>query len=238
LFCIAWLAWAGYRIIRQKNFRIGDFRSFYAINVLIFTIILFAILIVLTVVKSKHYTDSFFEWVYGQELRYYSVFTVFILQFVIFLFLKQDYFFNKTGKIIFSTIIGFILIIEVTHGAYFCAKKILIEKEYGMAIESDQYLFKSMEWTGREIKSNKNLVICSNNYAIANMCSLLDLPIFCDLGKLQKPLNNSSPVRLLIAVDTTVPGISVPLLSDPVVKPDLIFRNVSYYIINLPKTNF
>lgn len=147
-------------------------------------------------------------------------------------------FFNKTGKIIFRTIIGFILIIELTHGTYFCVKKILIEKEYGTSIESDQYLFKSMELAGREMKDNKNLVVCSNNYAIANMCSLENLPVYCEMGKLQKPLNNSLPVTLFIAADTTVPGVSVPLLSDPVVKPDLVFRNVSYYILNLPKKNF
>ncbi|HEX3080832.1 MAG TPA: hypothetical protein VHQ04_10235, partial [Puia sp.] len=156
----------------------------------------------------------------------------------LFLFLKQNYFFNKTGRIIFRMVAGFILIVEITHGTYFCIKKILIEKEYGMAIRSDQYLFKSMELTDREMKDNKNTVICSNNYAIANMCSLLSVPIYCEIGKLQKPLHNSLAVRLIVAADTTVPGISVPLLSDPVVKPDFVFKNVSYYIVNLPKTNF
>jgi hypothetical protein len=107
-----------------------------------------------------------------------------------------------------------------------------------MAIESDQYIFKSMELTRTAKTKNKNLIICSNNYAIANMCSLEDVPIYCDMGKLQKPSHNSIPVRLLIAADTTVPGISVPLLRNPAVKPDLVFRNVSYYIVDLPKTNF
>ena len=238
LICVGWLFQISYKLIRKKNFRTSDFRGFYAINVLLTTLVLFTMLIVLSVVKSKHYADTFFEWVYGQELRYYCVFIIFILQFALFLFLKQNYFFNKTGRIIFRMVAGFILIVEITHGTYFCIKKILIEKEYGMAIRSDQYLFKSMELTDREMKNNKNTVICSNNYAIANMCSLLSVPIYCEIGKLQKPLHNSLAVRLIIAADTTVPGISVPLLSDPAVKPDLVFKNVSYYIVNLPKTNF
>lgn len=238
LICIGWLAQISYKLVRKKNFGAGDFKGFYSINALMFTLVLFAILLILSVVKNKHYTDTFFEWVYGQELRYYCVFTIFILQFVIFLFLRQDEFFNKTGKIIFRTIIAFILLVEITHGTYFCVKKIFIEKAYGMAIESDQYLFKSMQLTDMEMKNNKNLVICSNNYAIANMCSLGNVPIYCELEKLKKPLHNSLPVRLLIAADTTVPGISVPLLSDPVVKPDLVYKNVSYYFINLPKSNF
>jgi hypothetical protein len=160
------------------------------------------------------------------------------LQFLIFLFLKQNYFFNRTIRLTFRAVIGFVLLIELTHGAYFCIKKILIEKEYGMAIGSDQYIFKSMELTGKAKTENKNLVICSNNYAIVNMCSLENVPIYTDMGKLQKPLNNSLPVRLLIAADTTTPGISVPMLLDPVVRPDLVFKNVSYYIVDLPKTNF
>jgi hypothetical protein len=236
LFCIGWLIFTSYKLIRRGIFRIRDFRGFYAILVCMFTIVLFSFLAVLSVIKNKHYTDTFFDWVYGQELRYYGVFIVFILQFVIFLFVKQKYFFSGTVQLIFRSVIGFILLIELTHGAYFCIKKILIEKEYGLAISSDQYLFKSMELTRTAMTENKNLVVCSNNYAIVNMCSLENVPIYCDMGKLQKPLNNSLPVSLLIAVDTTVPGISVPLLSDPVVKPDYIFRNVSYYFVDLPKT--
>ncbi len=217
---------------------IRGFKSFYAIQACIFTIVLFTILIVLSVTKDKYYTDTFFEWVYGQELRYYSVFIVFILQFLIFLFLKQNYFFNRTIQLIFSCVVGFILLIEIAHGTYFCIRKVIIEKEYGLAIGSDQFIFKSMELTRTAKTRNKNLVICSNNYAIANMCSLEDVPIYCDMGKLQKRLLHSTPVRLLIAADTAVPGISVPLLRDPVVQPDLVFKNVSYYIVDLPKTNF
>jgi hypothetical protein len=61
--------------------------------------------------------------VYGQELRYYSVFVVFILQFLIFLFLKQNYFFNRTIQLIFRSVIGFILLIELAHGTYFVSRK-------------------------------------------------------------------------------------------------------------------
>jgi hypothetical protein len=238
LFCIVWLTYISCKFIRLGIFRSRSFKSFYAIHACIFSIVLFTILIVLSVIKNKHYTDTFFEWVYGQELRYYSVFVVLILQFLIFFFLKQYYFFNRAIQLTFCSVIGFIVLIDLAHGTYFCVKKVFIEKEYGMAIGSDQYIFKSMELTRSAKTENKNLIICSNNYAIANMCSLEDVPIFCDLGKLQKRLHNSIPVRLLIAADTTVPGISVPLLQDSIVKPDLVFRNVSYYIVDLPKTNF
>jgi hypothetical protein len=203
-----------------------------------FTVVLFGYLIVLTVMKNKHYQDTFFEWVYVQELRYYSVFIVFILQFVLLLFLKQEYYFNKTGKIIFRSLIAFVLTVEIAHGTYYCIRKIAIEKEYGVRIDADQFLFKSMDMTKKEKGTNKNLVVCSNNYTIANMCSLENVPVFYDLNKLNKQVSTSQPVELLIAVDTTVPGIAVPLLSDPVTKPDLIFKNVSYYIVNLPKKNF
>ena len=238
LFCITWLIIISNKLIRRRVFRVRDFRGFYAIHAYMFTLVLFAFLLVLSVIKNEHYSDSFFEWVYGQELRYYSVFIVFILQFVIFLFLKQNYFFSRTIQLTFRAVVGFVLLIELTHGAYFCIKKILIEKEYGMAIGSDQYIFKSMELTRKAKTENKNLVICSNNYAIVNMCSLENVPIYTDMGKLQRPLNNSLPVRLLIAADTTTPGISVPMLLDPLVKPDLVFKNVSYYVVDLPKTNF
>jgi hypothetical protein len=70
------------------------------------------------------------------------------------------------------------------------------------------------------------------------MCSLEGVPVFYDLQKLNKQVSTSQPIELLIAVDTTVPDISVPLLLNPVVKPDIVFRNVSYYFIDLPNTNF
>jgi hypothetical protein len=203
-----------------------------------YTVVLFGYLIVLTVVKNKHYNDTFFDWVYVQELRYYSVFIVFILQFVIWLYLKQKYFFNRTGKLIFRSFIAFILTIEIAHGSYYCIKKIAIEKEYGVRVDADQFIFKSMDITKKERVTSKNLVVCSNNYAIANMCSLENVPVFYDLDKLNKKILTSQHVKLLIASDTTMPNISVPLLLDPVVKPDFIFRNVSYYIVDLPKPNF
>jgi hypothetical protein len=236
--CIVWLTYITYKLFRSRIFRIRDYRSFYAIQACMFTIVLFSYLIVLTVIKDKHYKDTFFEWVYVQELRYYSVFIVFILQFVILLFLKQEYFFNKTGKLIFWSVIAFTLTIEITHGTYYCIKKIAIEKKYGVRVDADQFLFKSMDITKKELGKGKNLVICSNNYTIANMCSLENVPVFYDLDRLNKRISTSQQIRLLIAVDTTVPGISVPLLRDPLVKPDLIFKNVSYYIVDLPKTNF
>ena len=236
--CMIWLTYISYKFFRRRKFRIIEYRSFYALQAYMFTIVLFSYLIVLTVIKNKHYRDTFFEWVYVQELRYYSVFIVFILQFVILLFLKQEYFFNKTGKLIFRSAIAFILIIEIGHGTYYCIKKIAIEKKYGIRIDADQFLFKSMDITKKERTKDKALVICSNNYTIANMCSLENVPVFYDLDKLNKRVPTSQQIKLLIAVDTTVPGISVPLLRDPVVKPNLVFRNVSYYIVDLPKTNF
>jgi hypothetical protein len=235
LCCVVWLFYISYKLFRFKIFRIKDFRSFYAIQACIFTIVLFSYLIILSVTKNKHYPDTYFEWVYGQELRYYSVFIVFVMQFIILLFLKQEYFFNKTGKIIFRSIVGFILFIEITHGAYFCFRGIVVEKNYGVRIGADQFLFKSMELTKKELEVNKSLVFCSNNYTIANMCSLENVPVFYDLGKLKNPIPHSLPVTLLIAIDTTVPGTSVPILSNPAVKPDFIFKNVNYYFVNLPK---
>lgn len=236
--CMIWLIYISYKLFRRRIFRITDYRSFYAIQACMFTVVLFSYLIFLTVIKNKHYKDTYFEWVYVQELRYYSVFIVFILQFVLLLFLKTEYFFNRTGKFIFRSVIGIILIVEITHGTYYCIKKIAIEKEFGVRVAADQFLFKSMEITKKERSTNKNLVICSNNYTIANMCSLETVPVFYDLNKLNNRMVTSENIKLLIAVDTTVPGISVPLLSDPVVKPDLVFKNVSYYIVNLPKTKF
>ena len=236
--CIIWLIYISYKLFRHRIFRKMDYRTFYAIQACLFTIVLYSYLIVLTVIKNKHYKDTYFEWVYVQELRYYSVFIVFILQFVLMILLKPEYFFNKTGKFIFRAVIGFIFIIEITHGTYYFIKKIAAEKQFGVRVGADQFLFKSMEITRKERGTDKNLVICSNNYTIANMCSLENVPVFYELDKLNKGVATSEPIKLLIAVDTTVPGISVPLLSDPVVKPDLIFRNVSYYIVNLPKKNF
>ncbi len=238
LFCICWLIYTGYILFRRGVFRIRNYKGFYAIQACIFSLVLFTLLIVLSVLKNKHYTDSFFDWVYVQELRYYSVFIVFILQFGIWLFLKQKYFFNGTIQFIFRSVIGCVLLVVLAHGAYYCVKKILFEKEYGTAISADQYLFKSMELAGTEKTKNKNLIVCSNNCAIANMCSLENVPGYCDMGKLQKPLKHSNPVRLLIAADTTTPGNLVPLFMDTLSKPNLVFRNVSYYIVDLTKPDF
>jgi hypothetical protein len=235
LCCVAWLANTSYKLFRFRIFRIKDFRSFYAIQAVLFAVVLYGYLVILSVTRHKHYEDTNFEWVYGQELRYYSVLIVFIMQFTVLLFLKQEYFFNRTGIFIFRTIIGFILFIEITHGAYFCIKGIAFEKKYGLSIDADQFLYKSMDLTKKELANSKNLVLCSNNYTIANMCSIENVPVFYDLGKLKLPLTATLPVTLLIAVDTTVPGASVPILSNPPVKPDYIFRNVKYYTVTLPK---
>jgi hypothetical protein len=236
LFCMGWLAYTGYKLLRPAISRIRDFRSFYAIQAVLFTVVLFSYLLVLSVTKNKHYPDTFFEWVYGQELRYYSVFIVFLIQFIVLLYLKQNYFFNRTGKFIFRCIIWFILFVEITHGTYFCIKSIGVEKKYGFDISADQFLYKSMELTKKELTMNKNLVFCSNNYTIANMCSLENVPVFYDLGKLKKPIPHSLPLTLLIAVDTTVPGTFVPVLFVPQVKPYYLFKNVSFYFVNLPKS--
>ena len=99
--CMIWLTWITYKLFRSRIFRIRDYRNFYAIQACMFTVVLFGYLIVLTVIKNKHYKDTFFEWVYVQELRYYSVFIVFILQFVVLIFLKQEYFFQQTVQLIF-----------------------------------------------------------------------------------------------------------------------------------------
>ena len=236
LFCVGWLAYAGYKLFRSANSRIRDFRSFYAIQAILFTLVLFSYLMVLSVTKNKHYPDTYFEWVYGQELRYYSVFIVFLIQFIALVYLKQNYFFNQTGKFIFRYIIWFTLLVEITHGTYFCVKSFMVQKQYGSSISADQFLYKSMELTKKELTKNKNLVICSNNYTIANMCSLENVPVFYDLGKLKIPIAHSLPLTLFIAVDTTVPGTYVPVLTDLQAKPDYIFKNVSYYFVNLPKS--
>jgi hypothetical protein len=236
LFCMGWLAYTGYKLFRLRIPGIRDFRNFYLIQAVLFSVILFSYLLVLSVTKSKHYPDTYFEWVYGQELRYYSVFIVFLIQFIALIFLKQKYLLGKTARLIFRCLVGFILFIEITHGAYYCIKAIAVEKKYGVSVSADQFLYKSMELTKNNLTRNKNLVICSNNSTIANMCSLENAPVFYDLGKLKKPVIHSLPVTLLVAVDTTVPGTFVPMLSHPGVKPDYIFRNVSYYFVNLPKT--
>ena len=202
-----------------------------------FTAVLFLYLLILTVTKNKHYQDTYFEWVYGQELRYYSVFIVFVLQYVVFLILRQDQFFGKFGKLFLRLSIGFAIMIEISHGVYFCLRAISFKKEFGTKVAADQFLYRSMEFTKKGSMESGNLVVCSNNYTIANMCSLENAPVFYELDKLNDQVKTSAPLTLLIAVDATVPGGLVPFLMHSRVKPDYVFEFVSYYIIHLPKNS-
>jgi hypothetical protein len=235
-FLIFWLAFISFKLGRTKILSVADFRNFYAIHALVFTGILFGYLSLLSITKSKHYYNTFELWVYLQELRYYAMFTLFLIQFALLILWKPAFFFNKSGIVIFRYLMMIILIIEISHGTYYFYKQIVINKNYGLTIQKDQIYFNSLDLIKKELKKNKNLVFCSNSDKIANMCSLADVPVFFELWKLKKPIRSSQPVTMIIAVDYKIPDSSVPLLLSPEIKPDTIWQNVYYYILNIQKS--
>jgi hypothetical protein len=234
--CVGWLFYFSYDFFRSRYYKVSNVKGFYAIQAVAFTLVLFAYLMVLTVLKNKHYPDSFSDWVYVEELRYYSIFIVFIIQFIVFLYLKKEYFFKRTGRIIFRVIVGIGLFLEISHASYYLIRTMGIEKKYGTKIPSDQYLYRSMDLAKTAFSKNQALVICTNNQPIANMCSLDNGPAFLNLASLTDSSISESPVTLLIAIDSRVPGGTVPHMPDLNIKPDYVAEHVKFYLVNLPKS--
>jgi hypothetical protein len=236
IFLLIWLVIVCIRLYRDKIFSCRDFRKFYAMQVFLFSVVLFSYLLLLTITKSKHYGSIYMEWVYAQELRYYAIFSIFLVQFSILLFLNPGIILNKTSVLIFRLIMITIFIEEVGHGAYYCVKQMVINKSYGIHLPSDQRSFFSLELTNRELAKNKNLVFCSNLHVLANMSSLENISAFYDPEKLNHQIKTSVPLTLIIALSTKAPAHYAPILSNPDLTPDFILKDVSFYILHLPKS--
>jgi hypothetical protein len=234
--CITWLFYACYKLWRRKILMIRDFRSFYFIHVILFTLSLFGYLSLLTLTKNKTYSDTYFSWVYAGEIRYYAVFSIFLIQFVIYIFQRPEFFFNKTGKRIFRWLIIFIMMEEIGHGTYYCIKQVVINKEYGSRVGADQIYFKTMAISASESAQTRNVVFCSNAQKISNMAAIEGLPVIYELGKLRSPLPASQPLTLIIAIDKNVPDPVVPLFLSHIPNPDYVIDSVKFYIVNIPKS--
>jgi hypothetical protein len=233
--CICWLAYICIKHLKYKKLQSGSFRSFYAILVFLFTIVLFGYLSLLTVIKSKHYPMLSGVWVYAEEMRYFAVFSVFLIQFAIFLILNPG-FFSVSGKMIFNCFMIFILVEEVSHGAYYCLKQILIKKDYGICQREDLKYFKLLELTKRTFAINKNLVVCSNAAEFVNMCSLAGVYGLYDIERLKAPIPTTSDMTLIIIVHQKIPNSFVPLVVTESLKPQWISEEICYYMVKASKS--
>jgi hypothetical protein len=235
LFLICWLVYICYKLFRLNYFTGQGIRKFYVLQVFLFVVTLFGFLFLLTVTKSKHYADTVTVWVYFQELRYYAVVSVFALQFACLLLLKPGFFFNKNGSIIFRCLIMTVLLEEIGHGAYFNIKQ-MGNKKYGVGVPEDRICFETQAITRNQLTGSKNVVFCSGTERIANMSSLTGVPVFYEPEKLRRPVPSSLPVKIIVAIDKTVPHYETCVLLSPEQKSDYIFNGVYFYIVDIPKS--
>jgi hypothetical protein len=234
--CFAWLVYILYKVFTFKKPALENFKTFYLILSVLISGVLISYLVILSVTKSSHYSDTFSPWVYVQEFRYYAIVSVFVIQFAAMLYMKREIFFNKYGQMILQWLFFIIVIGEIGHGTYFIVKQMFIKKYYATRIEGDQNYFKSLMLVDLVLKNEKNLVFCSNSPKFPNMANLKGIPAFYDLSELKMPIKTSRPLTFIIASDTSSPNPSIPFLSSLNTKPDLIFRSVFYYIVKVPKS--
>ena len=234
--CFAWLVYTSYKLFRFKKLILENFKTFYVILSVLITGGLISYLVILSVTKSSHYSDTFSHWVYVEEFRYYAIVSVFVIQFAAMFYMRRGIFFNSYGQAIIRWLFIVIVMGEIAHGTYFIVKQMAIKKYYATKIEGDQNYFNTLMLVDLELSKNKNVVFCSNSPKFPNIANLKGIPAFYDLSALKMPIQTSRPLTLIIASDTSSPNSSIPLLSSLDAKPDMIFRSVFYYIIRVPKS--
>jgi hypothetical protein len=235
--CIMILGYMVFRLYQAGRFKGKNFRTFYAIHALLFTITLFGLLSILTLIKSAHYLNIYAFWVYNMELRYYVVFSVLIIQFALFLILKSRASLKHTPKIFFYSLILFIFVEETVHGAYYCFKQMVVTKNYGFRQLNNRPYFSVMAMTKSASAGKENSIFCSNSRDFANLCSLDVITVYYDIEKLNNTILCSKPMRLIILINTRLPGNSVPILVNKGIKPyGTVKKNIYYYILDIPKS--
>jgi hypothetical protein len=236
--CLISLIYCAWRFYRVGKFDAKNFKTFYAIHAVIFSIVLFGLLSALTVFKNAHYASIFRLWVYNMEMRYYAVFSVLIVQFTVFLTMHLNKSKKSNLKVIFYVLVISIFVEEVVHGSYYCLKQLVVMKEYGSNQLNNRIYFRVMEMAKSETVGRGDVIFCSNSRDFANLCSLSGVPLFYDIGNLKSSLPCSKPVKLIILVNTKSPGYSVPLLNNSMIKPDSVFKkNIFYFIVDIPKSS-
>jgi len=204
---------------------------------LMFSFVLFAILSALTIFRHAHYASMFREWVYNMETRYYAVFSVLMIQFALYFMLHLQKTLKSAPKVFFYVLLIGIFVEEIFHGTYYCFKQMVVMKEYDPSQLSNRAYFRVMEITKSESAGKSDQIFCSNARDYANLCSLNGVPVYYDIMNLKAPVPCSKPLKLFILVNTKLPGYTVPLLTNPEIKPDSMLKeNIYYYNIDIPKS--
>lgn len=234
--CLIWLTYAGWIAFKQKGFWLKGKRSFYAIQACFVSGALFIFLAALTVHFNKYYSLRRPDWVYLQETRYYAVFCIFVLQFVVYLLLSGKDYLGKKGIIAFRLFMVLIMSVEVSHGVYYFFKKIGIEKKYGIERKSEKIDLRALTLTKQELSKSKNVVVCSNSEEIVNVCGFSEAATFQDIRLLPAHIPASHPLMLITVIDTNIPYLFPPYFRTTDTKLEYEYSGVYYYTSKIPKT--
>ncbi|HVY76006.1 MAG TPA: hypothetical protein VG890_14325, partial [Puia sp.] len=147
------------------------------------------------------------DWVYYQETRYYAVFSVFILQFMICLFSEGSRFFGRTTNRLLRFAVILIIIGELTHGAYYLFKEIAIKRNYGIRINSGNIYLDGLELTMKKVSSGRKVAVCSNTMDISNICSLSGAASVPDAQLMADGVPTSNPILLITIINTNRPYV-------------------------------
>lgn len=235
LLSMAGLLFTAWKWFRGKRFIQKDYRSFYAMLAAVFSLSLMAFLGFLSVTQSKNYPRHT-AWTYVQEMRYFGVFSVLLIQWLGYLYLSAQHFFGKMGSVIFRFLMVIILIMDVFHGTYFLFKKVVVEKSTGLQRPSEQIDLTALALTRKEMLKNQTVIVCSNLQEILNICSLAGAAGINDLSVLNKPFRTSRPIVLLTIMNTRYPVADQSFLSFPSTVLEKDFSGVYYYITRIPKS--
>ena len=205
LFCIAFIGWP---IIKNPEYLKEDFLVFYTRVVLWVSAFIFIFLGLLTVHFNSHYKDMMYPWVFVGIPRYFSPVCFFIFQFIIYLFLKPNFFPKKVVYYLFCILLVCVVIEEISHTTYFVAKKIFFKKEFGLKRPDDQRELRASHFVNSELEKTSQTVVCAGIPEISNFCSLSGISSIMDYSLFQKPIRCSKEVLII----TTLDSFSVKLM--------------------------
>jgi hypothetical protein len=225
---------------RKNGLRLSTVLSVYLHLTWAISISILVLLVYLSLTQ-RHYSDnSTLFWTYVGELRYYAVALIFIQQGILFWMIYQKDLQSRL-RVIFVTILVFILSVDVSHGVYYLSKKAIIKREIGKNRKSEQMDFLALETADSLAKRENKIVIYSDIYQLANIASLSGISVLYDYDNMNKTLHSSKPVTLLVILGSPALPAYERFLS--LYKPTLFLKynmpgsnneTANFYIVKLP----
>jgi hypothetical protein len=234
--CLIGLLYICLNFFKRKIYLQEGRRTFYIIQAFFVSVILFLFLAILSVRLNKYYSLIRQDWVYLEETRYYAIFSIFLLQFSVYLFLSGKRFLSNKGIVIYRVLMILVMLGEILHGSYYFIKKIGIEREYGVRRKTEKIDLLGLSLTKRELLKTRNVVICSNSAEIRNVCGFSDAATFDDIRLLPAYIPTSAPVVLVTIIDTNIPYLFPPYFRTNETKLEYVYSGVYYYTTKIPKT--